>query len=280
MNQQQYSPCPHCGSNVWDTEAQCRNCHKFIERCSTCRAPVFPGKDTCFRCGAFVSKEPKVQAKATLSGDFIAGREMVLNIAMRNVGNTKTIAKYDLELPETLGGKEIKEEDIKLEAKSTVEREYYFVPKKTGNHSIPSFEVTYKKSDDDESSVKTSPVNFRIDGIPVLDLSIALDGSEIELTEAVHLYVTVSNEGTAVAKNIDFQIFTPPTVFADKKQLLLPSLQVDEQRTSAVKLEPVFDGSHNIKVRVRYQTPATQRRGPGTEEVSSEDLILKVKKVG
>ncbi len=278
MNQQYPSPCPNCGTNVWDNEVQCHNCHKYIERCKGCRAPIDPERDTCSRCGAFVADEPLLQARILLSGDLLAGREMILKVAVRNTGNERTECNYSFKLPEPLGKEEIKGEDIMIEPGSTIEREYHLVPPRPGQYGIPPFEVFYKKKNGDETSIKVAPVKFQIDGVPVINLNTEMAGSEVKLGDEVFLFVHMLNEGTASAKNLKFKAFTPPTLSSSETHVVLPSLDVDEERTGVIKLRPLFDGEHNFEVRLQYQTPPIQKSGPRTEEISSDSMILKVKK--
>jgi len=277
MNQQYPSPCPNCGTNVWDNEEQCHNCHKYIERCKRCRAPISSKDDNCPRCGVFVADEPLLQARSVLLGDMLAGREMILRVAVRNIGNARTECNYTFTIPEPID-EEIKGDEIVVEAGSTIEREYHFVPPRPGQYVIPSFELFYKKKHGEETSNKTKPVNFRIDGVPIISLSTDLSESEIRLGDEALLFVHMKNKGTSSAKNLRFKAFTPPTLSSRETHVVLPSLDVDEERTGVVKLRPLFDGEHLFEVRLQYQTPPTQKSGPKTEELSSNNIILQVKK--
>lgn len=275
MNQQ-YAQCPYCGVTVWDTQPQCPSCHKVIDRCNVCRYPIYEGKENCGRCGNFVAKEPKLQARATVVGDPIAGREMILKVSVNNIGNRGTKIDYDTNLPEELGSTQIKAENIELEPKQKIEREYLFTPTKPGKYTIPTFDIYYTKSDSTEGIFKVPPNNIQVDGMPKIVASIEMGSPEVKLGDEILIYVKIANKGTHFAKNIRLQVFTPPTVFTKETKTLLPTLSVDEERTAVIKLVPVFDGDHPVEVRLNYQTPPTQKAGSSNQEITAGSLTLKV----
>ncbi len=238
---------------------------------------MHPDRETCARCGAFVAKEPLLQVRTTLSGDNLAGREMVLRVILSNPGNAPTESRYHFSLPEPMED-EISGDGISVEPSSTVERAYNFVPPRPGQYTIPEFEVSYTRTNGEEKTVKVPPVNFRIDGTPVIKISLELKDHEVKLGEEARLYVTVINKGTAPAKNLRFKAFTPPTIHHRETDILLPSLQPDEERTCLILLTPLFDGEHTFEIRSQYHTPATHKGGPELKEISSDRVTITVKK--
>ncbi len=278
MNQQ-HAQCPYCGVTVWDSQPQCPSCHKVIDRCNVCRYPIYSGKDNCGRCGNFVAKEPKLQAKAAVIGDPIAGREVIFKVSVNNIGNRATSIDFSVSLPEELGGTEIKGEEIEMETGQKIEREYHFTPLKPGKFTVPTFDIYYTKSDNTEAAFQIPPINIAVDGMPKIVSSVEAGAPEVKLGEEVLLYVKIENKGTTFAKNIRLQVFTPPTVFHKETKTLLPTLGVDEKRTAVIKLVPIFDGEHPVEVRLHFQTPPTQKSGSANQEITAGSLTLKVNRL-
>lgn len=231
----------------------------------------------CGRCGNYVAKEPKLLAKTSIFGDIVAGREAVLKISLKNIGNLSSTAHYDFEMPEELDGKDIKSGSIEIDPGQSIDREYHLVPPKPGKYTIPAFDVVYTKSDGKEATVKIPQININVTGSPKLVASLNLSAPEFILGEEVLLLVKIANKGTAFAKNVRLQVFTPPTVISNETKTFIPTLGVNEERTAVIKLYPTFDGEHPVEVKLHYQTPPTQRGGPTNELIDLGTVKVEVR---
>ncbi len=203
--------------------------------------------------------------KAGFFGEIIAGREAILKISVKNIGNSSTLAHYGFEIPEELDGQEIISGDLELDSGQSTDREFHLIPPKPGKYTLPAFDVIYTRSDGEGASVKVPPINIQVNGLPKIVTSVNLSEPEYTLGEEVLLLVKIANKGTAFAKNIRLQVFTPPTVITNDTKTFLPTLSVNEERTAVIKLYPTFDGEHPVEVKLHYQTPPTQRGGPTNE---------------
>ncbi len=273
----QYSPCPHCGASVWDSQAQCNSCHKYIERCNVCKSPVYQGREVCTRCGNYVAKEPKLIVKTVVLGENVAGREMALKISMKNIGNLKTTARYGFQLPEELEAPEVKCEDVDMEPGQTIDREYHFVAGKPGKYELPAFDVVFTKGDGKESVTKHPPLTLHIEGLPKLITTVKLNAPEFTLGEEVLLFVKIANKGSAFARNIRLQVFTPPSLTVMDTKGFLAILGVNEERTALVRLFPNFDGKHQVELKLHYETPSTQRGGPPNQLMDAGTVDIEVR---
>ncbi|MDG6220081.1 MAG: hypothetical protein QCI38_01370 [Candidatus Thermoplasmatota archaeon] len=274
--QPSFAACPHCSTNVWDSEEQCHQCHKLIERCKKCKSPVYAGKDNCPRCGVFVAREPKLEAKAWVTGDFIARREMVYHLAARNVGNEGTQATFCIMFPEGLGEEEKKEDGLEVPQGGTLERSYQFKPAKIGDYTIEGFEIIYVRTDGAEETIVVQPVSFKVDGIPEIKAKAKAESDKAKLGEFSKVYVEIENAGTAPTGELRIQAFTPPPVRQRELKAFITSLGVGEKITGALEIVPYFSGDYSIEVRVLYQAPATQRSGPQQLEKTAGSVQLKV----
>lgn len=223
-----------------------------------------------------MAREPKLVARSVILGEMLAGREIILKISLKNVGNSPTTASYGLELPDEFEGEEVKCDDLELDRGQNIEREYHLVPKRPGKYSIPAFDVFFKKSDGDETSVNVAPINVQIDGMPKIKTTLDLSASEYELGEEVIIKVTMVNEGTSFAKNLKLQVFTPPTVLTRETKSFLPTLGVDEKRTALIKVYPAFDGKHPVELKLNYQTPPNQKGSVSNEVLSVGSVTIEV----